>query len=186
MKTYRGAGIAFFRQKDGQYEVFLGKRKYGIGPFHIGKGKWSFPGGGMDARDGADFLATAKRETSEEMGVDVDTTSARACGSIRYRKSAGSLGSLGNLVAGFVPSLARRPLYDSFEWETFIYLLDSSQTGDDFRFHHEMDPWGWFPLSSLPAMQSRNELFDFMGVSVVSAVEKFKTVSGSIADHILR
>lgn len=26
MKTYRGAGIAFFRQRDGQYEVFLGKR----------------------------------------------------------------------------------------------------------------------------------------------------------------
>lgn len=26
MKTYRGAGIAFFRQKDGRYEVFLGKR----------------------------------------------------------------------------------------------------------------------------------------------------------------
>ena len=60
MKTYRGAGIAFFRQKDGRYEVFLGKR--------------------------------------------------------------------------------------------------------------------------LPAMQSRNELFDFMGVSVMSAVEKFKTVSDSLAD----
>ena len=170
MKTYRGAGIAFFRQKDGRYEVFLGKRKHGP----IGKGKWSFPGGGMDARDGGDFLATAKRETLEEMAVDVGTMSARACGSIRYCKSLGNFVPLGKLVAGFIPSLARRPLYDSFEWETFIYLLDAPQTSDDFRFHHEMDPWGWFPLSSLPAMQSRNELFDFMGASVMSVVEKFK------------
>ena len=154
MKTYRGAGIAFFRQKDGQYEVFLGKRKYGIGPFHIGKGKWSFPGGGMDARDGGDFLATAKRETEEEMRVVVDRLSARRLDSLRYDFSI--------------------PFFYGFHWETFIYLLDAPQTSDDFRFHHEMDPWGWFPLSSLPAMQSRNELFDFMGVSVMSAVEKFK------------
>ncbi len=31
MKTYRGAGIAFFRQKDGRHEVFLGKRKHNPG-----------------------------------------------------------------------------------------------------------------------------------------------------------
>lgn len=154
MKTYRGAGIAFFRQKDGQYEVFLGKRKYGIGPFRIGKAKWSFPGGGMDARDGGDFLTTAKRETFEEMDVDVDRLAARRVDSIRYDRSI--------------------PFFYEFHWETFIYFLAPPQTSDDFRFHHEMDPWGWFPLSDLPAMQSRNELFDFMGVSVMSAVEKFK------------
>lgn len=166
MKTYRGAGIAFFRQKDGQYEVFLGKRKYGIGPFRIGKGKWSFPGGGMAARDVGDFLATAKRETEEEMRVVIDRLTARRVDSIRYDRSI--------------------PFFYEFHWETFIYFLAPPQTSDDFRFYHEMDPWGWFSLSDLPAMQSRNELFDFMGVSVMSAVEKFKTVSGSIADHILR
>ncbi len=154
MKTYRGAGIAFFRQKDGQYEVFLGKRKYGIGPFRIGKGKWSFPGGGMDARDGGDFLTTAKRETREEMGVDVDRLAARRVDSIRHDRSI--------------------PFFYEFHWETFIYFLAPPQTSDDFRFYHEMDPWGWFPLSDLPAMQSRNELLDFMGVSVMSAVEKFQ------------
>ena len=150
MKTYRGAGIAFFRQKDGQYEVFLGKRKHGP----IGKGKWSFPGGGMAARDGGDFLATAKRETEEEMDQAVDNLPASPRGSFFI-----------NL--GF------------YRWETFFYLLDSSEMGDGFRFYHEMDPWGWFPLSALPAM--RNELYEAevpviglrVGMGVLAAVEKF-------------
>lgn len=144
MKTYRGAGIAFFRQKDGQYEVFLGKRKYGTG-----KGKWSFPGGGMDARDGGDFLATAKRETREEMGVDVDRLAARHVGSNPH-----------NLFL--------------YQWETFFYLLDAPEIGDGFRFVHEMSEWKWVPFSDLAGMQARNELFDFMSVSVMSTVETFK------------
>ena len=144
MKTYRGAGIAFFRQKNGRYEVFLGRRKYGAG-----KGKWSFPGGGMDARDGGDFLSTAKRETREEMGVDVDRLAARRVGSNPH-----------NLFL--------------YQWETFFYLLNAPEIGDGFRFVHEMYEWKWFPFSDLDGMQARNELFDVMGVSVVSAVEKFK------------
>ena len=150
MKTYRGAGIAFFRQKDGQYEVFLGKRKHGP----IGKGKWSFPGGGMASGDRGDFLATAKRETGEEMRLNVDNLTARRLDSIRYDFSI--------------------PFFYEFHWETFLYFIEAPKTADDFKFYQEMDPWGWFPLSSLPAMQSRNELFDFMGVSVMSAVEKFQ------------
>ena len=150
MKTYRGAGIAFFRQKDGRYEVFLGKRKH-----NPGKGKWSFAGGGMDARDGGDFLATAKRETEEEMNKAVDNLAASPRGSF-------------HINLGF------------YRWETFFYLLNSPETGDGFRFYHEMDPWGWFPLSALPAM--RNELYEAevpvirlrIGMGVFDAVEEFK------------
>ena len=153
MKTYRGAGIAFFRQKDGRYEVFLGKRKHGP----IGKGKWSFPGDSMDARDGGDFLTTAKRETEEEMDQAVDDLPASPRGSFRI-----------NL--GF------------YRWETFFYLLNSPETGDGFRFYHEMDPWGWFPLSALPAM--RNELYEAevpgiglrVGMGVLAAVKQFNRI----------
>lgn len=145
MKTYRGAGIAFFRQKDGRYEVFLGKRKYGP----IGKGKWSFPSGGMDARDGGDFLTTAKRETEEEMRVVIDRLAARRVGSNPH-----------NLFL--------------YQWETFFYLLNAPEIGDGFRFVHEMYEWKWFPFSDLAGMQARNELFKIGPVSVFSAVEKFK------------
>ena len=176
MKTYRGAGIAFFRQRDGQYEVFLGKRKYGIGPFRIGKGKWSFPGGGMSSKDSGVFLQTAKRETLEEMNLAVNHIPVRPYGSIHYRKSVDDYGKFGRAALGLISRFCHKPIsYDSFEWETFLYLLDSPETGDGFRFYHEMDPWGWFPFSSLAVMQARNELFDFMGVNVVSAVEKFKS-----------
>ena len=143
MKTYKGAGIAFFRQKDGQYEVFLGKRKYGAG-----QGKWSFPGGAMNARDGGDFLTTAKRETFEEMGVDIDCLAARRMDSISHR------------------------LF-FYQWETFFYLLEAPEIGDGFRFIHEMSEWKWFPFSDLAGMQARNELFKIGPVSVASAVKKF-------------
>ncbi|PKB66790.1 MAG: hypothetical protein BZY81_06310 [SAR202 cluster bacterium Io17-Chloro-G4] len=52
--------------KDGQYCVLLNKRSEEV-EYH--KGEISFPGGARDPED-EDFLATALRETEEEMGIN--------------------------------------------------------------------------------------------------------------------
>ena len=62
--SYKGAGIALFREKDGKYELFLGLRKY-----NPGKNKWSIPGGGYESYDNS-LDVTAKREFTEELSLD--------------------------------------------------------------------------------------------------------------------
>jgi len=52
--------------KDGEYHLVFNKRSQLV-EFH--KGEICFPGGGRDPKD-ADLVATALRETHEEMGVD--------------------------------------------------------------------------------------------------------------------
>ena len=64
--TLNPAGVLLLLYpKDGEYCILLNKRTE-IVEHH--KGEISFPGGGKDKED-ADFVATALRETHEEMGI---------------------------------------------------------------------------------------------------------------------
>ncbi len=64
LKPYKGAGVALFKNVNGEYQILLGKRKY-----RPQSGKWSIPGGGYESYDKT-LLDTALRETREEIEVD--------------------------------------------------------------------------------------------------------------------
>lgn len=70
--TYHGAGILCYTQdNEGSLLVLLGKRSV-----TRGYGKWSIPGGGWETKDGfagkqRNYERTARRETAEEMGIEV-------------------------------------------------------------------------------------------------------------------
>ena len=70
MTKRASAGILLHRLRDGALEVFL---VHPGGPFWRGKdaGAWSIPKGELEA-EGADALATARREFEEETGSPVD------------------------------------------------------------------------------------------------------------------
>ncbi|TVR02300.1 MAG: NUDIX hydrolase [Spirochaetaceae bacterium] len=68
VRPYGGAGVLFYRVKGETVEVLLGKRRYR--PY---AGHWSVPGGrserNRNTRNTETPLATALRETEEEIGV---------------------------------------------------------------------------------------------------------------------
>lgn len=68
MPKVRSAGILLYRRRDA-VEVWIAHMG---GPFWARKdeGAWSIPKGIVEAADGADDLATARREFAEEIGVD--------------------------------------------------------------------------------------------------------------------
>jgi predicted NUDIX family NTP pyrophosphohydrolase len=68
MAPKRSAGILLFRRTSGQFEVLLGHMG---GPFWARKddGAWSIPKGEIDPDE--DELAAAKREFTEELGLEV-------------------------------------------------------------------------------------------------------------------
>ena len=68
MAINESAGIAAWRKRDGQIEVFL---VHPGGPYWRSKdaGAWSIPKGGLDAKE--DRLQAARREFLEEVGVEV-------------------------------------------------------------------------------------------------------------------
>ena len=66
VRSYSGAGVFLIREKNGGYEVLLGKRSV-----KRGLGKWSIPGGGKELRD-CTFRDCAFRELKEETGINLD------------------------------------------------------------------------------------------------------------------
>ena len=66
IRSYSGAGVFLIREKNGGYEVLLGKRS-----IKRGFCKWSIPGGGKEKRDST-FRDCAFRELKEETGINLD------------------------------------------------------------------------------------------------------------------
>lgn len=62
------AAVAFVRDTEQGIEVYLSRRP---GHFRYYPGAFVFPGGRADVED-ADLRATARREVSEEIGIDID------------------------------------------------------------------------------------------------------------------
>ena len=67
LESYKGAGMMLFRNRNGRFEVLLGKRSV-----KHGYGKWSIPGGKMEKKDNT-FFDCAVRELKEETGIDIYT-----------------------------------------------------------------------------------------------------------------
>lgn len=76
ISTYHGSGIlCYTKDAEGILRVLLGKRSV-----RKGFGKWSIPGGGWEVEDGMaghgrNYERTARRETKEEMGIEIRTIS---------------------------------------------------------------------------------------------------------------
>jgi predicted NUDIX family NTP pyrophosphohydrolase len=69
MRSRVSAGLLLYQVRDGQVEVYLA---HPGGPFFTRKdaGHWTIPKG--EVEPGEDFLATARREFQEEIGLAVD------------------------------------------------------------------------------------------------------------------
>lgn len=123
MRPYGGAGVLFYRLEAETVEVLLGKRRYR--PY---SGHWSVPGGrgelNRHSGEKESPLATALRETEEEIGV-------------RFPLS-GSGEELPR-VRLIVPGV--------FSFSTFILPYPA-----DAKAHcgHEFTRLEWFPLHALP------------------------------------
>lgn len=93
-------------------------------------GVWSIPGGGSHSNE--TLLDTALRETTEEFG-QIPTDAELVC-SLKFPFS----------VIGF-------------EWETFVYRLQSCRDASHFPDTHardfakEFNDVGWFPVNHLPS-----------------------------------
>lgn len=68
LKSYKGAGVALFQNRDDGVYVLLGLRD--IEPK---KGTWTFPGGGFDSKKDKTLEDTAYREFNEEVFYDIRT-----------------------------------------------------------------------------------------------------------------
>jgi 8-oxo-dGTP pyrophosphatase MutT (NUDIX family) len=112
IKPYHGAGIALFY--DGL--LLLGKRKY-----HPGKGKWSFPGGGMEKQDRGNYEKCALREMREEINIQEENLDIKRKSFIKY-----------NL--------------NIFQWETHIYFLNNKPFASNI---HEFSEMKWIPINEL-------------------------------------
>lgn len=76
---YRGAGVAVFKEVDGETCVLLGRRKYA--PFAK---RWTFPGGGQEQNES--FLSTSLREFREETGCEIRGRYIKRLGYFRVNK----------------------------------------------------------------------------------------------------
>ncbi len=123
LRPYGGAGVLFYRSEVEIVEVLLGKRRYR--PY---AGHWSVPGGRSErSRHNGELespLATALRETEEEIGV---------------RFPVSGRGEELSQVRLSVPGI--------FSFSTFVLPYPSHA-----RMHcgHEFTRLEWFPLHSLP------------------------------------
>lgn len=83
MPSRISAGLAIYRIRNGQLEVFLA---HPGGPFFIHKdaGHWTLPKGEIES--GEEYLATAIREVQEEVGIEINPQSKfLELGSIRQK-----------------------------------------------------------------------------------------------------
>ena len=119
LKHYQGAGIMLIKKSVDGYSVLLGKRKY-----NPGKGKWSVPGGEKETYD-SDLLCCAKREFREELGVRAE-----------------------DIVKDSKPIVCKIKIPFFFNWQTFIYEIDSDWTFSSERIH-EFTELKFIPFSEL-------------------------------------
>jgi len=118
-KKYPKVGIGVMIQNE-KGEVLLGLRKGSHG-----SGEWSFPGGHLEM--GETILQTAKRETKEETGLDInDFELISVADEMRYLKSDGkhylNVGVIGKYISG----------------DPVVMEKD------------KCEKWGWFDLNNLP------------------------------------
>lgn len=118
-KKYPKVGIGVMIQNDKE-EVLLGLRKGSHG-----SGEWSFPGGHLEM--GETIIQTAKRETKEETGLEIDDFELISIADeMRYLKSDGkhylNVGLKGKYISG-------EPV-----------VMEENKC----------EKWGWFDLNNLP------------------------------------
>jgi len=124
LESYKGAGIMLFRNRNGRFEVLLGKRSV-----KHGYGKWAIPGGKMEKRDNT-FFDCAVRELKEETGIDIYTINHKVINSrnisIPYFHWSTFLvyvnGPLSPLVPSEFSELKWIPLEDVENYELWISL----------------------------------------------------------------